>query len=84
MWRGAFTRPNPRARLLVAETDEGEIVGFACGGPTRCEGVDVLGTDAEIFAIYLLDEIKRRGIGRRLMRGVLDHLAAQGFRSVGL
>ncbi|MFL5022398.1 MAG: GNAT family N-acetyltransferase [Microvirga sp.] len=84
MWQGAFTQPNPQARLLVAETGEGEIVGFACGGPIRREGVDVLGTDAEIFAIYLLDKVKRRGVGRRLMRGVLDHLAAQGFRSVGL
>ena len=84
MWQGAFTRPNPQARLLVAETDQGEVVGFACGGPIRREGVDVLGTDAEIFAIYLLDKIKRQGVGRRLMRGVLDHLSGHGFCSAGL
>ena len=84
MWQGAFAQPNPRTRLLVAETEEREIVGFACGGPIRREGVDVLGTEAEILAIYLLDKVKRQGVGRRLMRGVLDHLSQHGFRSAGL
>jgi ribosomal protein S18 acetylase RimI-like enzyme len=84
MWQGAFRQPNPRARLLVAETDGGAIVGFACGGPIGRESTDVLGTEAEIFAIYLLDKVKRQGVGRRLMRGVLDHLTAHGFSSVGL
>lgn len=84
MWQDAFARPNPRARLLVAETGDGEMVGFACGGPIRREGAETLGTEAEIFAIYLLDKVKRQGVGRGLMRGVLDHLAAQGFRSAGL
>jgi GNAT superfamily N-acetyltransferase len=84
IWQGSFRLPNPQARLLVAETGDGEIVGFACGGPIRREGTDILGTEAEIFAIYLLDKVKRQGVGGRLMRGVLDRLAAQGFRSVGL
>lgn len=84
MWQGAFAQPNARARLLVAETDVGEIVGFACGGPIRGENAELLDTEAEIFAIYLLDKIKRRGVGRKLMRGVLDHLTAHGFRSAGL
>jgi len=84
MWRGAFAQPNPQARLLVAETDEGEIVGFARGGPIRGKGAELLGTEAEIFAIYLLDKVKRQGIGRRLMGGVFSHLADQGLRSAGL
>jgi ribosomal protein S18 acetylase RimI-like enzyme len=84
MWQGAFAQPNPRTRLLVAETEEREIVGFACGGPIRREGVDVLGTEAEILAVYLLDKVKRQGVGRRLMCGVLDHLSQHGFRSAGL
>ena len=84
MWQRAFAQPNPKARLLVAETDNGEIVGFARGAPIRGENADGLGTEAEIFAIYLLDRVKRQGIGRRLMRGVLDHLSQHGLRSVGL
>jgi ribosomal protein S18 acetylase RimI-like enzyme len=84
MWQGAFTRPNPRAKLLVAVTDAGEIVGFARGGPIRRENADRLGAEAEILAIYLLDKVKRQGIGRRLLCGVLDHLSHHGFQSVGL
>jgi len=83
MWQGIFARPDPQAKTLVAETG-GEIVGFARGGPVRAENADHLGAETEIFAIYLLDRIKRQGIGRRLMAGVLDHLRQQGFRSVGL
>jgi len=84
MWRGVLATPDPRARLLVAETCTGEIVGFASGGSARKPASDLLGTEAEIFAIYLLDRVKRQGIGRRLMAGIFDHLADQGFRSVGL
>jgi len=84
LWQRAVAERDPRARLLVAETDDGEIVGFIRGGPVRDKEAGQLGTEAEIFAIYLLDKVKRQGIGRRLMAGVLDHLAAQGFRSVGL
>jgi ribosomal protein S18 acetylase RimI-like enzyme len=66
------------------QTDDGEIVGFARGAPIRSENADGLGTEAEIFAIYLLDKVKRQGIGRRLMAGVLDHLSQHGLHSVGL
>jgi ribosomal protein S18 acetylase RimI-like enzyme len=84
MWQRALAEAEPRAKLLVAETDDGEIVGFIRGGPIRDKGAGLLGTEAEIFAIYLLDRVKRQGIGRRLMTGVFDHLAAHGVRSVGL
>jgi ribosomal protein S18 acetylase RimI-like enzyme len=84
MWRRALAEPEPRARLLVAEADDGQIVGFIRGGPIRGKEAELLGTEAEIYAIYLLDKAKRQGIGRKLMRGVFDHLAAHGLRSVGL
>ncbi len=84
MWQGAFTHANPRAKFLVAEADGGEIVGFARAAPVLAKEPDLLGAEAEIFAIYLLDKVKRQGVGRRLMSGVFDHLRSQGFRSVGL
>nr|WP_279306653.1 GNAT family N-acetyltransferase [Microvirga solisilvae] len=84
MWRGALAKPDPQAKLVVAVQADGEIVGFARGGPIRNKGADLLATDAEIFAIYLLDKAKRQGLGRRMMIAVFDHLAAQGFGSVGL
>jgi len=84
LWHRALTDSEARAKLLLAEADDGEIVGFIRGGPTRGKEADLLGTEAEIFAIYLLDKVKRQGIGGKLMAGVFDHLAAHGFRSVGL
>ncbi|MBL0406411.1 GNAT family N-acetyltransferase [Microvirga aerilata] len=84
MWQRVLDRADPQSKLLVAETRDGEIVGFARGGPIRSKEPVLLGTEAEIFAIYLLDRVKRQGIGRRLMNGVFDHLRSQGFRSVGL
>ena len=84
MWRAVLAQPDPRAKLLVAETEQGEIVGFVRGGPIRDKAASLLATEAEVFALYLLDKAKRRGIGRRLMGGVFSHLSAQGFGSVGL
>lgn len=84
MWQGVFSRPDAQAKLVVATQPDGEIVGFVRGGPIRNKGADALATDAEIFAIYLLDKVKRQGLGRKLMAEVFDHLAAQGFSSVGL
>ncbi|MGO4707191.1 N-acetyltransferase family protein [Microvirga sp. 2MCAF38] len=84
MWRSTFEQPDPRARFLVAEAGDGEIVGFVRGGAVRSKGTVPLDTDAEIYAIYLLDKVKRQGIGRRLMTGVLDHLRGQGFQAAGL
>ena len=79
-WRRAFERPDPRSVLLVAE-EGGAVAGFARAGPTRDA---LLATDAEIYAIYLLDRVKRRGVGRRLMAAVLAHLAGAGLASAGL
>ncbi|MFC4171879.1 GNAT family N-acetyltransferase [Microvirga sp. GCM10011540] len=84
MWRSILATPDPKGKLLVAEAPGGEIVGFARGGPVGPKGADLLGTETEIFAIYLLDRVKRQGIGRRLMAGIFGHLAEQGFGSTGL
>jgi ribosomal protein S18 acetylase RimI-like enzyme len=83
LWRSTFSDPDRRARLLVAEQG-GRIVGFCRGGAVRSGDGVPLGTEAEIYAIYLLDAVKRRGLGRCLLLGVFDHLAAGGFASVGL
>ncbi|MET0429643.1 MAG: GNAT family N-acetyltransferase [Microvirga sp.] len=81
-WRQAFAGPSPKSRFLVAE-ENGAVVGFVRGGPLRDAALAPV-AEAEIHAIYLLDTAKRRGAGRRLMAGVFDHLARQGFGSVGL
>ncbi|MBB5339180.1 GNAT family N-acetyltransferase [Tunturiibacter gelidoferens] len=64
--------------VFVAEVD-GDVVGFVGGGAIR-EPVEEF--DAELFAIYLLREAQRRGIGTALLRRLAVSLKARGFRSM--
>lgn len=56
------------------------VVGFASGGRAR-SGVREAG---EIETLYLLEDWRERGVGRRLMRALAAHLNAIGCRSVML
>jgi GNAT superfamily N-acetyltransferase len=68
--------------VVEVETSEGDgIVGFGSAGDARDQA---LGTSGEVTAIYLLDRIKRRGIGRILFASLINALAARGHVSVGL
>ena len=64
--------------VFVAEL-EGVVVGFVGGGAIR-EPVE--GFDAELFAIYLVREAQRRGIGMALLRRLAGSLKKRGFRSM--
>ncbi|NYF89270.1 GNAT family N-acetyltransferase [Tunturiibacter empetritectus] len=64
--------------VFVAEL-EGEVVGFVSGGAIR-EPVE--GFDAELFAIYLLREAQRRGIGMAFLRRLSEALKERGFASM--
>jgi GNAT superfamily N-acetyltransferase len=64
------------ASIFVAEVDK-SLCGFSCGGPIR-ERISLY--DGELYAIYLLPEMQRRGIGTALFSQVADALASQGLR----
>jgi GNAT superfamily N-acetyltransferase len=76
---------NPRKRrkstdfVCVAENDSGQIVGFAAGG---CERTGKYVYQGELFAIYILDEYQRQGIGRQLVRTVATKLAELTLNSM--
>ncbi len=62
------------------------IIGFGTAGrarPTGEIGGRRLG-EGEIETLYVLDDWRERGIGRRLMRASAAHLAESGCRSVFL
>ncbi|MBE3574456.1 MAG: GNAT family N-acetyltransferase [Firmicutes bacterium] len=61
------------------QPEVGQIVGFAHGGPARTE---IPGYSGELYAIYILREFQRRGIGRRLVRAVAESLARSGRDSM--
>lgn len=60
--------------------ERGTVVGFVSGGRARRPGL----AQAEVETLYLLDDYRDRGIGRRLMRAMAAHLAAVGCRSAML
>ncbi|MEG4166643.1 MULTISPECIES: GNAT family N-acetyltransferase [unclassified Microcoleus] len=65
--------------VCVAENDSGEIVGFAAGG---CERTGKYVYTGELFAIYILEEYQRQGIGRQLVRTVAKKLAELSLNSM--
>ena len=64
--------------ILVAEEETG-IFGFAAGGEIR-EKLDDY--DAELYAIYLLRERQRQGLGRTLVIALASALQTTGFSSM--
>ena len=58
------------------------IVGFATSSPLAAR--DGRLAEGEIETLYVLDDWRERGIGRRLIRAAALHLAEQGCRSAFL
>jgi ribosomal protein S18 acetylase RimI-like enzyme len=72
-WKRVITEGT--SKVVVAE--EGvDVVGFASGGRERA---GERGFEGEIYAIYVLDDAQRRGVGRELVRAMVD-----GLRELGL
>ena len=77
-WR-AILRAVSQDFRYVAESQDGEIVGFGGGGPERSNDPVYRG---ELYAIYLLEESQRRGIGRLLTAAVVRRLVGSSMRSM--
>jgi ribosomal protein S18 acetylase RimI-like enzyme len=70
--------PSPRECLYVAETDTGEVVGVAMGGPERSEHPHYAG---EVKVLVVLPGYQRQGVGRRLVEAVVERLLQQSMSS---
>ncbi len=66
--------------VFVAAAGEAGVVGFASGGRARRQGI----AEGEVETLYLLEDWRERGAGRRLMRAMGAHLRAVGCRSAML
>jgi ribosomal protein S18 acetylase RimI-like enzyme len=80
MWR-QLTQETDKI-ILVAEAEEGEIVGFSLMGPSRDADADP--NTAEVGAIYVHPEKWKKGIGRALLSESLDQIRARKFEQVTL
>ncbi len=57
------------------------VVGFVTGSPARVGRWSDPPGEGEIETLYVLDDWRERGVGKRLMRAGAAHLAASGCRS---
>lgn len=70
----------PNGYVYVAENHDGEIVGFSSGGKERTG--DYPGYDGELYAIYILLEYQGKGIGRQLVKPLVEQLTNDGMNSM--
>jgi len=63
----------------VVETEEGRLVGFADGGKERSRPEQGVG---ELYAIYILKEFQKKGIGRQLFDAAVQSLLKSGLNSM--
>ena len=80
LWDAILDLEDDETVVQVVEEDGG-IVGFGSACKARSEA---LGTSGEVTSIYLIDAVKRRGIGRTLFVSLMRALARRGHKSVGL
>ncbi|UHA72755.1 GNAT family N-acetyltransferase [Paenibacillus sp. 481] len=73
IWEKIISQLDEQNVLFVAEDESGSIVGFASGGPNREQEYPY---DCELYAIYLLEQVQGKGIGRALL-----HTFAQAMLS---
>jgi RimJ/RimL family protein N-acetyltransferase len=67
-----------REHIFLAETDAGEPIGVAMGGPERTNHPRYAG---EVYVLYLLPAYHRQGIGRLLTQAVVAWLVQSGMPS---
>ncbi len=80
-WEDLLAKPADGAVVLVACDPAGQVVGFACGGKER---TGRLGCEGELYAMYLLRSVQRRGLGTELVRRLARELAAAGLCSLAV
>ncbi len=73
-WRQLIQRQDAVDAVIVAEIDDGTIVGFASCGPAGPEAMPDY--DGEIHTLYVLPDWQEQGIGRALLCGCLRVLGA--------
>lgn len=63
----------------VAETQPGEIIGFAAGGPEQSGRSDYRG---ELYGLFVTENHQRCGVGHRLFDSVAQKLSKMGINSM--
>ena len=76
LWKGNI----PNSDVFVAENEEGRIVGFSSGGKERSgKYPDYTG---ELYAIYILKAYQGNGLGKLLIKPIIEELQQKKFFSM--
>jgi ribosomal protein S18 acetylase RimI-like enzyme len=78
-WETTHLNPNSQNAVYVAEDGPRNIVGFAICGSDRDNDPVYKG---EIYGIYVLQKMQRRGIGKQLILAAVQDLKSRGFSSM--
>lgn len=70
---------NDENYVLVAENNEGRIVGFADGGKRETNKVDNSG---DLTSIYVLQEFQGMGIGKKLVQQLFSKFDELGYKTI--
>jgi len=69
----------PQEQFVLVAEDDGAVVGFCIGGPSRSPEERFRG---EVYAIYVLPQHHGRGLGRAMLRAAAKELIDRGFPSM--
>jgi ribosomal protein S18 acetylase RimI-like enzyme len=81
-WRRSLERTDDKSVTLVLDGPRTGIVGFCVAGPRRGKNDPILRSfQAEIYLLYLIPSVQKRGHGKRLMSAMARVLRARGVKS---
>lgn len=78
MWRGQIRR-HPES-LLVAADERETLLGFCCLGPAQGDANDAP-YEGRLYALHVRPDLKRRGLGTRLVGAAFGRLHDLGCRA---
>ena len=79
LWETVLKKAVNGQVVLVATDDQNQLIGFISGGKERTKEY---GYDGEIYAVYLLDEYHRKGVGTDLLIEFVQQMTQAGYESL--
>ncbi|MFS0687786.1 GNAT family N-acetyltransferase [Sporosarcina sp. 179-K 8C2 HS] len=77
LWEGNIARKDNY--VVIAENNEGEIIGFADAWKRE---TNVVKNSGDLTSIYLLEEYQGRGIGKKLLKDLFLHFKQLGYEKI--
>ena len=74
-WRARLEAAHDMEAVWLAQDEDGRVLGFAACGTARHR---LEGLEAEIYALYVLRDAQRRGVGRALVAECARHFVRHG------